>query len=119
MVPQSDGYVVINRDYEKTGKIKDIHGNGIGFTFLSDDAQELGQAEIEILLSGEDFYLSDIKCKVCYDVVMEPPISKDTFLHSTYHRRCGVSFVELDREQEVRLKDLLKTPAVFNLQPET
>mgnify|MGYP003590093945 CR=1 FL=1 len=113
LIPQTEGFVVINKDYGKTGRIQDIHANGIGFTFMSDGAQELGQAEIEILLSGEDFYLPEVKCKVCYDVVTEHPLSEDSFLHSACQRRCGVSFIELDREQEVRLKGLLKTPAVF------
>lgn len=119
LIPRTGGFVVINKDYDKTGKIQDIHANGMGFTLMSGEAQELGHAEVEILMSGEDFYLPDVKCKVCYDVVMEPPPSEGATCHGHYQRRCGVSFMELDREQEMRLKGLLKTPTVFNLQPET
>lgn len=113
LIPKTEGFVVMNRDYEKTGKIQDIHANGLGFTFMSDDTLESGAAQIEILLPGEDFYLPDVKCKVCYDVVTEQPLTGESFLHSKCQRRCGVSFIDLDREQEMRLKELLKTPSIF------
>jgi len=88
------------------GKIKDISRGGLAFEYIAHEGQKRGSSEIDILITGDRFYLPKIPSKKIYDIKIgeENEISIDRL----ETRRCGLQFGELTEEQAAQLDFFLK-----------
>ncbi len=61
--------------------------------------------EIDIFLTGDSFYMSNIPCAIVYDIPMD---TGNVFCSPFITKRCGVKFGILSDEQVVLLSDFLQ-----------
>ena len=95
---QDDAYAVLGGDFSKVGKVYDISLNGLAFTYLKDKVSNDTFTHVDIFLSDNGFYLSEVPCTIVYDA--NEPIS-DANAVSPY--RCGLKFEPLKAEHEDKL----------------
>lgn len=94
---------------DKLGQIKDIGLGGLSFEYLDVGAEtetaKPDQLTIDIIMTRESFYLSQIPCVIVYD----QPVSQDSshFLKGVETRRCGLRFSNLTEDQEGSLETFL------------
>ncbi len=95
---------------DKLGQIKNISRGGIAFEYLvfdnTNDAVQLDeQLRLDIILTPEALYISQVPCKVVYDdaVTEESPL----LVQDIESRRCGIKFGKLTEDQTNTLETFL------------
>ncbi len=84
------------------GKLKDISRGGLAFEYITDEKPKEENSQINIFLSGNKFHLSNVPCKIVYDIpIREENYRFDKLLMT---RRCGVKF----KKTTANLKRLLE-----------
>ena len=110
-VPREKTFVAL--DLGRMGSITDISLGGLGCKFVvSSGAKEANMNEeaaplpADIFVSANGFYLSNVLCRVAYDVSEHqgPP----TYSFNITKRRCGLKFDELTKEQEKQINGFLE-----------
>ena len=106
---QDQAFAVLRPHFTKLGKIKDISRGGLAFEYVAHEGQKRGSSEIDILITGDRFYLPKIPSKKIYNIKIgeENEISIDRF-DRFETRRCGLQFGELTEEQAAQLNFFLK-----------
>ncbi len=72
------------------GKLKDISKAGMAFEYITDEKPKKKNSQINIFLSGNKFHLSNLPCKIVYDILIRKEKYQSNKLLMT--RRCGVKF---------------------------
>jgi len=86
-VPEGSAFVVFRPDFRMIGPIIDISRGGLGYT--ADEGNPADESYlVDILLSGDSFYLSKISCSTVYDD-RENGAYK-SFMPDLANRRCGM-----------------------------
>lgn len=103
---------------DKLGQIKDISSTGLAFEYLEFDGftDKLNGHEhlrIDIIMTPEAFYLSQIPCQVVYDATI--PYGQSMFVQGVHTRRCGLQFGELSPDQSAALSLFLEKHIVRNV----
>ncbi len=89
------------------GKLKDISRGGLAFEYITDKEPKKENSQINIFfLSGNKFHLSNVPCKIIYDILIRKENYQFNKLLMT--RRCGVKFEELTTIQTKQLEFFLK-----------
>jgi hypothetical protein len=84
----------------KIGQIIDVSIRGLAFCYIDTEEEMRGPCELDILLSGREFYLHQIPFKDISDIEMH----NETPFSSIRTRRCGLQFGELMPSQMNDLK---------------
>ena len=104
-------FAALRSGFEKVGKVLDISINGLAFSYIIENAPLVKAFQVDIFQSENGFYLSNIPCRVIYDIPYSNP-KYDLFIHP---RRCGLGFGRLSKIQEDELlkflRDIQKTPS--------
>ena len=102
LLPQDLTFAVLRPHFNKLGKVKDISEGGLAFEYIFNGKQNPGSSEIDILVSGDRFYLPRIPSKIVYDM----PIVEE---YRTFKkRRCGLQFGDLTDAQAIELHSFLE-----------
>ena len=88
------------------GKLKDISRDGLVFEYITDEKPKEENSQINIFLSGNKFHLSNLPCKIVYDILIREENYQFNKLFMT--RRCGVKFKKLTTIQTKQLEFFLK-----------
>jgi hypothetical protein len=96
---QDDAYAALRGNDTKVGKIYDISLNGLAFKCLAEKVCDNSFNRVEIFLSDNGFHLSDVPCAIVYD---EKECKYDP--HGIALFRCGLKFLELNKEQRIELE---------------
>ncbi len=88
------------------GKLKDISKGGLAFEYITDEKPKKKNLQINIFLSGNKFHLSNLPCKIVYDILIREKNYQSNKLLMT--RRCGVKFKKLTPIQIKQLEFFLK-----------
>ena len=102
--PDDQTFVVLRPDYTKLGKLIDISENGLSFQHTSGFGQKDALLLLDIFNGDNTLYLSKVPGKVVYDREEETVFCYE-------HRRCGVRFGDLSKEQSRWLNAYLNRPA--------
>jgi PilZ domain len=105
--PKKRTFVVFKPQFLKLGKVLDISVDGLCFQYLAKEDQ-VGDApaiEADIFMSDNGYYLPDISCKLIWDTEAK---EKMTFPIGFQNRRCGLRFVQLNKEQQNKLEHYLQ-----------
>lgn len=95
--------------FNKVGKINDISKGGLSFEYIFFDEDEDRKAKpvqrVDIFLTKDAFYLSNLPCKIVYDG--DKQVCKDNwnFISTPTFttRRCGLQFDALTEDQMEQL----------------
>ncbi|MEI6125343.1 MAG: hypothetical protein WCQ99_02210 [Pseudomonadota bacterium] len=112
LLPKDNAFAVLGRDAAKVGRIKDISKGGSSFEYITNiDLRESTPKEIDIFLTGEEFYLADLACNIVYDVQIN---TGNIFSSPFITKRCGLKFGFLSENQMLLLEYFLKNHTFEN-----
>ncbi len=95
-------YAVMRPDFSNLGKLRNISMGGLCIEYLAETPSSPQCTHVDIFTSHEGFYLPEVPCALVYD---EPSVGMQASDFSTcHHRRCGLRFGELSREQELKIR---------------
>jgi hypothetical protein len=104
--PKPNAFAALGRGITLVGQINDISTCGLAFEHISDINQHANKTgEIDIFLTGSNFYLADIPCIKVYDI---PVHTGNVFAAPFITKRCGVKFEKLTDAQITELEYFLK-----------
>jgi hypothetical protein len=110
LLPKNNSFAALGRDVTKIGKIKDISMGGSSFEYIIHvDLKQNTARELDIFLTGDDFYLADLPCTVVYDV---PVNTGNVFTSPFITKRCGIKFDLLPEDQMALLEYFLQKHTV-------
>lgn len=101
---QRKTFAALRSGFDKVGKVLDISINGLSFNYITEDIPMENIFQVDIFQSENGFYLSNIPCRVIYDILNTNP-RYDLFIQ---HRRCGLCFGRLSKKQEDELLYFLR-----------
>ncbi len=109
-VPEGSAFAVFRPDFRRLGPIMDISRGGLGCSYLHPVDEEIPDAQtpqiIDILLSGESLYITEIPCSPVYD--KREGNGRKTFMPDLVNRQCGLKFDQLTNEQEKQIHYFLQ-----------
>jgi hypothetical protein len=104
---EDNTFAALRSEFKKVGKVVDISIRGLGFSYISEIAEDdsaMLYSQADIFISGNGFHLSNVPCKVVYDISTSTP-SEGSFIQMS---RCGLHFGDLTESQSEQLKFLLE-----------
>jgi hypothetical protein len=103
-------FAVARPDFEKIGRVTDISRDGLAYEYLAGKDLNNGsrQLELDIFISGGEFYMYRIPCELVYDLQGSDNVSSGNDLE---HRRRGLQFNVLSKEQKGQLDFFLRNYA--------
>jgi hypothetical protein len=104
---RDDAFAALRGDFSKVGKIYDISLNGLAFRYLAEEMSKEVYTHVDVFLSKNGFYLSDVPCKIVYEA---KEFSSDSNSDSPY--RCGLKFKPLKDEKQDKLKYFLNNHTI-------
>ena len=96
-------YAAVESDYDKIGRIIDISGGGLAFSYSPGRKSVIKPRKLTILYSDEDYYLKAVPIKPVVDVQLENP----AFTYIPL-RKMSVAFQDMSRSQSALLETFLK-----------
>ena len=101
-----DVFVAVRPAFVRIGALKDISLSGLGFKYsITDEHTPLSDKEapvsIDLFVSNNGFYLSNLKCKLAYDKFEE----SYSFMQ---FRQCGLAFHDPTPQQKEQITHFLE-----------
>ncbi|MFC1591823.1 hypothetical protein ACFL43_04810 [Thermodesulfobacteriota bacterium] len=101
-----DAFAALGQGYVRVGKIKDISLGGSSFEYITDlEVQQVSLDEIDIFITGQEFYVAGIPCNIVYDI---PMVNSNVFAKPFLTKRCGVKFGVLSEDQITQMHVFLQ-----------
>ena len=106
-------YAIFRPEFEKSGRILDIHKDGLCCEYLHHSRTSEIPAdlfEIDIVLSGHSLYLSKLPCTLVYDIERERDMNESGQGPNEIFqcRRCGINFQELSEDHLDNIRFLIR-----------
>ena len=95
---KDNSFAAIRNGFHKVGKIDDISVDGLSFSFLSKIDQDRPVAEfaqIDIFNTKDEFHLSNVPCRIVYEIPEERPYKGSQVRMS----RIGLQYRDLTSRQ--------------------
>jgi hypothetical protein len=108
-VAADDVVVVLPDKVSKIGRVIDIGQGGLAFELIDDEESRWEFSKRDISLWANEFRVSDIPCKMVYDIPVQPPPEYELLSSHIKTRRFGIQFESLTENQKGQLEFLLKT----------
>jgi hypothetical protein len=106
---RADVVVVLRHRSPKIGKVRDIGMGGLSFEHIHAQDLNTESSERDISLWVNDFSMSDLPCRIVYDIPISSLREHDFPTILFKKRRCGVKFETLTENQIAQLDFFLKT----------
>ena len=105
---QDRAYAAFGSHFSKVGKLKDISIGGLAFEYIENTEVSQGHfSKVAIFHSENEFYLSDLACKLIYDHPIGVMNKKSIFKSRHPIKRCAVQFTVITADQEKKLEFFL------------
>ncbi len=102
-----NSFAALGPGFTKVGKIKDISVLGLAFEYIIDEISDIKVSQVDIFVSGEDFFISKIPCKVVYDIPEDPEVHQIS-PHKLMHKRCGLQFESLSNTGRIMIAQFME-----------
>ena len=103
-----NAYAALSPGFNKVGKIKDISILGLAFEYITDEVADFKVSKVDIFVSGVDFFISKIPCKVVYDISLEDPKVHQISPPKLMHKRCGLQFESLSNTGRFMIEQFME-----------
>ena len=97
---EKETYVALMNDSVKVGQIINISKDGIAFSYIANGPGITGWHKMSIFLSGDHFYLKDLRFKAISDFLIE----NDVQFSTVFMKQCGGQFGQLTPAQITQLE---------------
>lgn len=88
-------FAALRSGFDKVGRVLDISINGLAFLYILEEAIIVEPFQVDIFQSENGFYLSNIPCRVVYDL----PVTEKKYDSIIQPRRCGLCFGKLSEKE--------------------
>lgn len=109
-----NAFAALGLKYSRVGKIKDISAGGMAFEYIARKEKVQNASQVDIILADNTFHISNLACKVVYDIVVHVPNVDSKLVDLLATRRCGVRFGSLSVESRRKLRVFLANQAHEN-----
>ncbi len=106
-IAQDNAFVALRIGFKKVGKVNDISIKGLAFSYLRKTTEadsDLHYSQVDIFLSGDGFHISNMPCRIVYDI-SDPKPDEGLFVEMS---RCGLHFQKLTDSQSEQLNFFIK-----------
>ncbi len=103
-VPHDSAFAALGSTFARVGKIKNISIGGLAFEYITDEDSDQEASQLDIFLSGNDFHLAKVPCRVVYDMPKRKSDDASRIVFETFMtKQCGVQFVGLTEDKVSQL----------------
>ena len=104
---QDDVVVAVRNGFTKIGRVKDIGRGGLSFEHIYENSTaEVPKTHVSLWVNT--FFMSDLPCRIVYDIPVPTPEEYSTLAIRLATRRCGVQFETLAEDQRAQLDSFLR-----------
>jgi hypothetical protein len=100
---QENAFAALGEKFTKVGRLKNISAGGLAFEYITDGNSENGPSQLDLFVSGDDFHLSKVPCRVVYDIPSRSSEGNRIFFQPFLTKQCGVEFEGLTKEKKAQL----------------
>jgi hypothetical protein len=104
-----NAFAALGAGFARVGRLKNISTGGLAFEYITDNDSDEQASQLDVFVSGEDFHLSKVPCRVVYDVPVSRSDVSRLFFQPFVTRQCGVQFGQLTQEKTTQLNLFLET----------
>ncbi len=110
-IAKEHAFALLKPYCNKLGQIKNISRGGVAFEYLVFDKSDEGawlseQLRLDIILTPEALYLSQVPCEIVYDNVVNKNLP--LLVQGIESRLCGLKFGKLTEDQSGTLETFLE-----------
>lgn len=105
---QENAFVVLRHEPTRIGKIKDISSGGLSFEHIYEGKFNGGNSKNNLTLWTNGFRMTEISCRIVYDLQLPIPPEYDSLTIQLVPKRCGIEFESLTDHQIAQLDFFLK-----------
>jgi hypothetical protein len=109
LLVEDNAFAALGARFTKVGRVKNITKQGLAFEYITDGDSEDDPSQLDVFVSGDDFHLPKVPCKVVYDVPMRRSDGNRIFFQPFVTRQCGVQFEGLTEDKRAQLELFLET----------
>ena len=102
-----NAFAALEPGFNRVGRIQDISIMGLAFEYLTDEVADFKVSKVDIFVSGEDFFISKIPCKVVYDISLETSGANQSPT-GLMHKRCGLAFESLPNTEKSMIEQFIE-----------
>jgi len=102
-----NAFAALEPGFNKVGRIQDISIMGLAFEYITDEVADFEVSKVDIFVSGVDFFISKIPCKVVYDIPLETSGATQS-PNGLMHKRCGLQFESLSNTGRVMIEQFME-----------
>ncbi len=108
-------FVTCGRDYTCVGTVNDISSGGFSFEHICRESDlKAPVCSADIFLFGNEYYISDVSCRIVYD---RPVKTFNVFDTPFTSMRCGVEFLDLTLDQRSKIDYFITTYTAEKIPP--
>ena len=108
MLAQNNAFAALGSRFTKVGRVKNISTGGLAFEYITNGDTDEDNSQLDVFVSGKDFHLPRVPCKVIYDIPAQPTDLKRIFFQPFLTKQCGVKFKTLSAEKSAQLSLFLE-----------
>lgn len=105
-IPPPDTFAVLGKKSSRVGKVKEISLGGLSLGYVSDQTPLVDPRQVEIFLAGNGFHLSEVPCRLIYDVSNSRNPGKYDIPFLT--KKCGIAFEDLTIKQNAKILNFIE-----------
>ena len=106
---EENAFAALGARFTKVGRVKNISTGGLAFEYITDGNGEESPSQLDVFVSGDDFHLPKVPCRVVYDIPSRRADRNRIFFQPFVTKQCGVEFEGLTEEKRVQLELFLET----------
>ena len=110
LLADDNAFAALGSRYSKVGKVKNISSGGLAFEYITNNGESGDETcQLNIFVSGNDFHLSKVPCRVVYDIPVRRSDVSRIFYQPFITKQCGVQFRALAEDTLAQLNHFLET----------
>ncbi|MDY6951139.1 MAG: PilZ domain-containing protein [Thermodesulfobacteriota bacterium] len=109
LLVEDNAFAALGARFTKVGRVKNVSTGGLAFEYITDVHSDEKASQLDVFVSGQDFHLPKVLCKVVYDIPVERSDLNRIFFQPFVTKQCGVQFEPLPEDKVAQLTIFLKT----------
>ncbi|MDY6838110.1 MAG: PilZ domain-containing protein [Thermodesulfobacteriota bacterium] len=112
LLAQDNAFAALGSRFTRVGRVKNISTGGLAFEYITNGESDEDHSQLDVFVSGKDFHLPKVPCKVIYDIPVQRSDVHRIFFQPFLTKQCGVEFKELPEDKSAQLSHFLDTHTV-------
>jgi hypothetical protein len=105
---RDNAFAALGSRFTKVGRVKNISTGGLAFEYITNGDADEDTCQLDVFVSGKDFHLPKVPCKVIYDIPVQRSDVNRIFFQPFVTKQCGVAFEDLPEDKRTQLSHFLE-----------